>query len=135
MRRAIGNRQWAVRLMEHPPLLWRAVGLWTGSVTLLGFVLCWLFQQGSVAWGLLIGVCTLSAIAGYYALLAILLRRMWKQLFPLVFLAKYPLIMLVAYGVVQGGSLMVLGFVAGVVLPLAVLTAIAVVSLFQTRSQ
>ncbi len=124
-----------MKLMENPLLLWRVVGLWTAGITLLGFVLCWLLQHKSVAWGLLVGVCTLSGIAGYYALLATLLRRMWKQLFPLVFLAKYPLIMLVAYGVVQGGSLMVLGFVAGVVLPLAVLTAIAVVSLFQTRSQ
>ncbi len=124
-----------MKLMENPSLLWRAVGLWTGGLTLFGFLLGWFFQQESVAWGLLIGVCTLGGIAGYYALLATLLRRMWKQLFPLVFLAKYPLIMLVAYGVVQGGSSMVLGFVAGVVLPLAVLTGIAVVSLFQMRSQ
>ena len=39
---------------------------------------------------------------------------------------KYPLLLVLAYLAVQGGALMALGFVLGIVLPLAVITALAV---------
>jgi hypothetical protein len=39
---------------------------------------------------------------------------------------KYPLLLVLAYLAVQGGALMALGFVVGIVLPLAVITALAV---------
>jgi hypothetical protein len=39
---------------------------------------------------------------------------------------KYPLLLLLAYLAVQGGALMALGFVLGIVLPLAVITGLAV---------
>ncbi len=122
-----------MELMENPRLLWRAVGLWTGGLAGLGFTLCWSLQLESVAWGLLIGVATLTGIVGYYALLVTLLLRMWKRLFPFFLLAKYPLTMLVAYSVVQGGTLMMLGFIFGVILPLGVLTGLAISALIRSR--
>jgi hypothetical protein len=39
---------------------------------------------------------------------------------------KYPLLLVLAYLAVQGGALMALGFVVGIVLPLAVITGLAV---------
>ena len=39
---------------------------------------------------------------------------------------KYPLLLVLAYLAVQGGALMALGFVMGIVLPLAVITGLAV---------
>lgn len=122
-----------MELMENPRLLWRTVGIWTGVLTLLSFALCWSFQLEGTAWGLLIGVATLLGVVGYYALLATLLRRVWKQLFPLFLLAKYPMIMMVTYGVVQGGVSMVAGFAIGVILPLAVLTGLAIGALVRSR--
>ncbi len=122
-----------MELMENPRLLWRAVGIWTGGLTLLGFGLCWSLRLEGTAWGLLIGVATLSGVVGYYALLVTLLRRVWRQLFPLFLLAKYPLMMLVVYSVVQGGISMVAGFAVGVILPLAVLTGLAIGALVRSR--
>lgn len=122
-----------MELMENPRLLWRAVGVWTGGLAGLGFALCWSLRLEGTAWGLLIGVATLAGVVGYYALLATLLRRVWKQLFPLFLLAKYPLMMLVVYSVVQGGIPMVAGFAVGVILPLAVLTGLAIGALVRSR--
>ncbi|MCL6533875.1 MAG: hypothetical protein N2045_12760 [Fimbriimonadales bacterium] len=120
--------------MDEPSRLWRAVAL--GSLILsLGVAgIAWGLGFPHGALGVLIGAAMLGWIMGYYGFLVWLLRGKGVQrLLPLFNLAKYPLMMAVVYGVVQGGTPMVIGFVVGVVIPLAVMTALAIWSAFTMR--
>jgi len=121
-------------LMDEPLRLWRTVAVGTLSLSLLGMGVAWAMDYPQGAIGLGIGVLLLGWIIGYYGVLVWLLHRSGAQrLLPLFNLAKYPLVMIVVYIVVQGGVPMVIGFVVGVVIPLAVITALAVWSAFTMR--
>ncbi len=120
-------------LMDNPALLAKTVARWTLALTLLSGMALVLLGQGAVAIGLVVGVLSLAWVVGFYAIIARFFARTANPLFPRMLiglnLLKYPVFLLITYAVVQGGELMVLGFVAGVVLPLAVLTGIAIGSL------
>lgn len=121
-------------LMDEPSRLWRAVAVGTLILTLGAAGILWGmgFPQGAV--GVVLGAAMLGWIMGYYGLLMWLLRgKSMQRLLPLFNLAKYPLMMVVVYGVVQGGIPMVIGFVIGVVIPLGVMTALAIWSAFTMR--
>lgn len=121
-------------LMDEPLRLWRAVAVGTLLLSLLGTGVAWAMGYPQGALGLGIGVLLLGWIIGYYGMLVWLLRRSSAQrLLPLFNLAKYPLVMIMVYAVVHGGIPMVIGFVVGVVIPLAVITALAVWSAFTMR--
>lgn len=121
-------------IMNEPSRLWRAVIVGTLALTVLGVTVATRLGYIAGAIGLVVGVGMLSWIMGYYGLLLWLLRgRNAQRFLPLLNFAKYPVMLLVVYAVVQGGIPMVIGFVIGVVVPLAVLTALAVWSALVTR--
>ncbi|MDW8107742.1 MAG: hypothetical protein RMK45_09730, partial [Armatimonadota bacterium] len=74
---------------------------------------------------------------GFFVLITRLLRPQQNRLFPRMLMLsnplKYPLLLLIVYLAVRGGILMTLGFVVGVVLPLAVITGIAIREALRSR--
>ncbi len=117
-------------VMDEPAVLAKTVARWTTIVTVLSVVLLVGYGSPSAAIGLVVGVLTVAWVVGFYALIARFFARSANPLFPRMLvglnLLKYPIFLLITYAVVQGGTLMVSGFVMGVVLPLGVLTGIAV---------
>lgn len=121
-------------IMDESSRLWRAVIVGTLALTVLGVTVATRLGYIEGAIGLIVGVGMLGWITGYYGLLLWLLRgRNARRFLPLLNLAKYPVMLLVVYAVVQGGIPMVIGFVIGVVVPLAVLTVLAVWSALSMR--
>lgn len=120
-------------LMDSPALLAKTVARWTLVLTVLMGGALLVYGQASVAVGLVVGVLSLAWVVGFYVLMARFFARSANPLFPRMLvglnLLKYPIFLLITYAVVQGGTPMVLGFVVGVVLPLGVLTGIAIGSL------
>jgi hypothetical protein len=119
-----------VSLMDDPAQLARAVVKWTavlGALAVSVSVLGGVWQLGV---GILLGVLALGWAVGFFALATRLFKPQCNPLFPRLLmlsnLLKYPLLLLLAYLAVQGGALMALGFVLGIVLPLAVITGLAV---------
>jgi hypothetical protein len=120
-----------VSLMDDPVRLARAVVKWTA---VLGAVAV----SVSAYWGARgrwASACCWASLAlgwavGFYALATRLFKPQRNPLFPRLLMLsnplKYPLLLVLAYLAVQGGALMALGFVVGIVLPLAVITALAV---------
>ncbi len=118
-----------MNLTEQPEWMWRALTRLTLICTLLLVALLFVLGAPAAGIGLMVGVLTLGAIVAFYAWLVCRFaqpgNRGFLRLLMLSGLAKYPLLMLVIYLVVQGGMQMVLGFVTGILLPLGVLTALA----------
>lgn len=117
-------------VMDDPVRLARAVGKGTavlGGLLIGASVLGGVWQVGV---GVLLGVLALGWAVGFFALATRLFQPQRNPLFPRLLMLsnplKYPLLLLLAYLAVQGGALMALGFVVGIVLPLAVITALAV---------
>ena len=117
-------------VMDDPVRLARAVGKWTavlGGLLISASVLGGVWQVGV---GVLLGVLALGWAVGFFALATRLFKPQCNPLFPRLLMLsnplKYPLLLVLAYLAVQGGALMALGFVLGIVLPLAVITALAV---------
>ena len=109
--------------------LWWMLTCWTMLCTLLLVVMLGLLGAAQMGIGLMIGVLTLGGILVFYAWLV---RRFaqpgshgFRRRLLLSGMVKYPILMLVIYLVVQGGTQMALGFAVGVLLPLAVLTILA----------
>jgi hypothetical protein len=119
-----------VSLMDDPAQLARAVVKWTavlGALAVSVSVLGGVWQLGV---GILLGIVALGWAVGFFALATRLFKPQCNPLFPRLLmlsnLLKYPLLLVLAYLAVQGGALMALGFVLGIVLPLAVITGLAV---------
>jgi hypothetical protein len=119
-----------VSLMDDPAQLARAVGKWTavlGALAVSVSVLGGVWQLGV---GILLGIVALGWAVGFFALATRLFKPQRNPLFPRLLMLsnplKYPLLLVLAYLAVQGGALMALGFVVGIVLPLAVITGLAV---------
>jgi hypothetical protein len=119
-----------VSVMDDPVRLARAVGKWTavlGALAVGASVLGGVWQAGV---GILLGIVALGWAVGFFALATRLFKPQCNPLFPRLLMLsnplKYPLLLLLAYLAVQGGALMALGFVLGIVLPLAVITGLAV---------
>jgi len=115
--------------IDQPTPSWRALTHWTTLCTLLLVMLLGLSGAVSVGIGLMVGVLTLGGILLFYAWLV---RRFaqpgsrgFRRMLLLSGMVKYPLLMLVIYLVVQGRTQMALGFALGVLLPLGVLTVLA----------
>lgn len=120
--------------MDEPWRLWRAVAVGTLILTLGAAGILWGMGFPQSAVGVVLGAGMLGWGMGYYGFLVWLLRgKGIQKLLPLFNLAKYPLMMAVVYGVVQGGTPRVIGFVVGVIIPLAVITALAIWSAFTMR--
>jgi hypothetical protein len=119
-----------VSLMDDPAQLARAVVKWTavlGALAVSVSVLGGVWQLGV---GILLGIVALGWAVGFFALATRLFKPQCNPLFPRLLMLsnplKYPLLLVLAYLAVQGGALMALGFVLGIVLPLAVITGLAV---------
>jgi hypothetical protein len=119
-----------VSLMDDPAQLARAVGKWTavvGALAVGASVLGGVWQAGV---GILLGIVALGWAVGFFALATRFFQPQRNPLFPRLLMLsnplKYPLLLVLAYLAVQGGALMALGFVLGIVLPLAVITGLAV---------
>jgi hypothetical protein len=119
-----------VSVMDDPVRLARAVGKWTavlGALAVGASVLGGVWQAGV---GILLGIVALGWAVGFFALATRLFKPQCNPLFPRLLMLsnplKYPLLLVLAYLAVRGGALMALGFVVGIVLPLAVITALAV---------
>jgi hypothetical protein len=119
-----------VSMMDDPAQLARAVGKWTavvGALAVGASVLGGVWQAGV---GILLGIVALGWAVGFFALATRLFKPQCNPLFPRLLMLsnplKYPLLLVLAYLAVQGGALMALGFVLGIVLPLAVITGLAV---------
>lgn len=117
-------------VMDDPRLLLRCTSRWTLGLTAIGVVASVLAGAWQLGVGLVLGVSALAQAVGFFVLLTRLFKPETHPMFPRLLILgnplKYPLLMLFAYLAVRGGELMILGFVGGVVLPLGVLTAIAV---------
>ena len=117
-------------LMDDPAQLARAVVKWTavlGALAVSVSVLGGVWQLGV---GILLGIVALGWAVGFFALATRLFKPQCNPLFPRLLMLsnplKYLLLLVLAYLAVQGGALMALGFVMGIVLPLAVITGLAV---------
>ncbi|MCS6923597.1 MAG: hypothetical protein NZM10_04375 [Fimbriimonadales bacterium] len=116
--------------MENPALLAKVVSKWTailGGVGVLASVAGGVWQVGV---GLLLGVLAIGWATGFFILAVRFFKPQSNPLFPRLLMLssplKYPLMLGLAYLAVRGGVAMTLGFVLGVLLPLAVITGIAV---------
>ncbi|MGQ9901565.1 MAG: hypothetical protein ACUVR1_05045 [Fimbriimonadales bacterium] len=125
-------------VMDDPMLLGRTVGKWTvllGGLAVGASVLGGVWQVGV---GIALGVLALGWAVGFFALAVRFFKPQSNPLFPRLLLLsnplKYPMLLILAYLAVQGGALMALGFVLGVVLPLAVITGLAVREAFANGS-
>jgi hypothetical protein len=116
--------------MDDPVRLARAVVKWTAVLGALAVSVSVLGGAWQVGVGVLLGVLALGWAVGFFALATRFFQPQRNPLFPRLLMLsnplKYPLLLLLAYLAVQGGALMALGFVVGIVLPLAVITALAV---------
>lgn len=124
-------------LMDDPRLLVQTVVRWTLTLTAVSVgasVALGVWQMGV---GLVLGVLALGVAVGFFVLITRLLRPQQNRLFPRMLMLsnplKYPLLLLIVYLAVRGGILMTLGFVVGVVLPLAVITGIAIREALRSR--
>jgi hypothetical protein len=119
-----------VSLMDDPAQLARAVGKWTAVVGALAVSVSVLGGVWQLGVGILLGIVALGWAVGFFALATRLFKPQRNPLFPRLLMLsnplKYPLLLVLAYLAVQGGALMALGFVLGIVLPLAVITGLAV---------
>lgn len=119
-----------MNLMHQPEQLWRSLTRLTALLTLLLSAILGLLGALQVSVGLMVGVLTLGGIVAFYAWLVRRFAqpgsRSFHRMLLLSGLVKYPVLMLVIYLVVQGGMPMTLGFVVGVLLPLGILTALAI---------
>jgi len=119
-----------VSLMDDPAQLARAVGKWTAVLGALAVGVSVLGGVWQLGVGILLGIVALGWAVGFFALATRLFKPQCNPLFPRLLmlsnLLKYPLLLVLAYLAVRGGALMALGFVLGIVLPLAVITGLAV---------
>jgi hypothetical protein len=119
-----------VSVMDDPARLARAVGKWTAVVGALAVGVSVLGGVWQLGVGILLGVLALGWAVGFFALATRFFQPQRNPLFPRLLMLsnplKYPLLLVLAYLAVQGGALMALGFVVGIVLPLAVITGLAV---------
>ena len=117
-------------LMDQPEQLWRSLMRLTVLLTLLLVACLVLIGAPQAGIGLTVGVLTLGGIIAFYAGLVHRFARPGSRGFRRVLLlsglVKYPVLMVVIYLMVRGGVLMTLGFAAGVLLPLGVLTVLAI---------
>ena len=117
-------------VMDDPVRLARAVGKWTAVLSALAVGASILGGAWQVGVGILLGIVALGWAVGFFALATRLFKPQCNPLFPRLLMLsnplKYPLLLVLAYLAVQGGALMALGFVVGIVLPLAVITGLAV---------
>lgn len=124
-------------VMENPALLGRAVGKWTAILTAVCVGVSVLLGAWRLGMGVLLGVGALGWAVGFFVLITRFFAPQRNPLFPRLLMLsnplKYPMLLVFAYLAVRGGELMTLGFVIGIVLPLAVITAIAVREAFTTR--
>lgn len=124
-------------VMENPALLWRAVGQWTAILT----AVCVGPSIALGAWrlgvGVLLGVGALGWAVGFFVLITRFFAPQRNPLFPRLLMLsnplKYPMLLVFAYLAVRGGELMTIGFVMGIVIPLAVITGLAIREAFTTR--
>ncbi|MCS7301086.1 MAG: hypothetical protein NZ556_05980 [Fimbriimonadales bacterium] len=121
--------------MENPALLVRVVSRWTAILTLTGVgasVLLGAWQFGA---GMALGVLALGWTVGFFVLATRFFKPERNPLFPRLLMLssplKYPLMLLLAYLAVRGGEWMTLGFVLGIVLPLGVVTGVALREAFR----
>lgn len=117
-------------VMENPALLAKVVGKWTailGGVGIAASIAAGVWQLGV---GLLLGLLAIGWATGFFVLMVRFFKPQHNPLFPRLLMLsspiKYPLMLVLAYLAVQGGTLMALGFVVGVVLPLGVITGTAI---------
>ncbi|MCS7066647.1 MAG: hypothetical protein NZL85_10315 [Fimbriimonadales bacterium] len=119
-----------MNLMDQPEQLWRSLARLTVGLTLLLVAVLWLLGASRMGIGLVVGVLTLGGIMAFYAWLvrrfAQPMAQGFRRMLFLSGMVKYPILILVIYLVVLGGVQMVLGFVIGVLLPLSLLTVLAI---------
>jgi hypothetical protein len=116
-------------VMDDPEQLWRAFTRLTLQIGVGVAALLWLLGEPLTALGLMVGMLTLGGIVAFYARLA---RRFaqpgrsgFRRMLFLSGVIKYPILFLVIYLIVRGGLAMALGFALGVMVPLVVLTILA----------
>lgn len=116
-------------VMDDPEQLWRAFTRLTLQIGVGVAALLWLLGEPLTALGLMVGMLTLGGIVAFYARLARRFAQPGRHGFRRVlFLSgaiKYPILFLVIYLIVRGGLAMALGFALGVMVPLVVLTILA----------
>lgn len=125
-------------VMENPARLGRVVGKWTAILAAVG---CGV-SVGLGGWrfgvGVLLGVSAIGWAVGFFVLLTRFFAPQQNPIFPRLLMLsnplKYPLLLAFAYLAVRGGEPMTLGFVVGVVLPLAVVTGVAVREAFRASA-
>lgn len=121
-------------VMDDPVLLGRTVGKWTVWLSGLAIGASVLGGVWQVGVGIALGVLALSWAVGFFVLAVRFFKPQTNPLFPRLLLLsnplKYPMLLILAYLAVQGGALMALGFVLGIVVPLAVITGLAVQEAF-----
>lgn len=117
-------------VMENPSLLAKVVGKWTAVLASLGIgasVAGGLWRLGV---GMLLGLVAIGWVVGFFVLAVRWFKPHANPLFPRMLMLssplKYPVLLALAYMAVQGGMMMALGFVIGVILPLLVITGAAV---------
>lgn len=117
-------------VMENPALLAKVVGKWTAMLAGAGIVASVVGGAWQLGVGIALGIVAIGWTVGFFALAVRFFKPQSNPLFPRLLMLssplKYPLLLLLAYLAVQGGALMALGFVVGIVLPLGVLTAAAI---------
>ncbi len=116
--------------MDDPARLAKVVGKWTAVQGGVGIVLSLVGGVWQLGAGILLGILAIAWAVGFFALAIRFFKPQNNPLFPRLLMLssplKYPVLLALAYLATRGGTLMVLGFVVGVLLPLLTVTGAAI---------
>ncbi len=119
-----------MRETPSPEAMVRSAVRLTALLAALGFIATLMLGVPRVGAGLLTGTLTMGAITLFHSALARRFAQPGSRAFPRMLMlsgvVKYPILILIVYLMVKGGMAMVAGFILGVLLPLGVLTVLAV---------